>query len=227
MRNTEITPDRSKPGMTTTALPTESLDGSEKSATGRKQLKMAGNDNTIGTWNVRTLYATGKVLTHALSRYKWDIAGLAETRWTGEGETSTEEGHKIWYSGEREKHQHGEAFIVRKEITDCVIGCTAVNSRIISIRITAKPINITVIQVYAPTTSHSDDETEMFYETLEETIARTRKKDITIIIGDRNAKIGEDAYEDWAETVGKFGCGNTNNRGLRLQVIQENNMAFS
>ena len=153
---------------------------------------------------------------NALSQYKWDTVGLAETRWTGEGETSTEEGHKIWYSEEREKHQHGVAFIVRKEITDCVISCTPVNSRIISIRIAAKPINITVTQVYAPTTSHSDEETEMFYETLEETIMRTRKKDITIIIGDWNAKIGENAYEDWAGTVGKFGCGNTTDKGLRL-----------
>ena len=68
----------------------------------------------------------------------------------------------------KRKHKHGVAFIVRKETTDCVIGCTQVNSRIISIRIAAKPINITVIQVYAPTTSHSDEETEMFYETLED-----------------------------------------------------------
>ena len=89
----------------------------------------------------------------------------------------------------------------------------SVNSRIISIRIKAKPINITIIQVYAPITSHSDEETEMFYETLEETIARTWKKDITIIIGDWNAKIGEDAYKNWAGTVDKFGCGSTNDRG--------------
>ena len=104
----------------------------------------------------------------------------------------------------KRKHQHGVAFIVRKEITDCVIACTPVNSRIISIRMAEKPINIAVIQVYAPTTSHSDEETEMFYETLEETIARTRKKDITIIIGDWNAKIGKDAYEDWAGTAVKL-----------------------
>ena len=109
------------------------------------------------------------------------------------------------YSGERKKHQHGVAFVVRKEITH--IGCTSVKSRIKLIRIAVKPINITVIQVYAPTTSHSDEETEMVYETLKETIARTRKKDITIITGDWNTKIGEDAYEDWAGTVGKFACG--------------------
>ena len=151
----------------------------------------------------------------------------------------------VWYSGEREKHQHGVAFIVRKEITDCVIGCMPVNNRIISIIIASKPINITVIQVYAPTTLHSDEETEMFYETLEQTIARTRKKDVTIIIGDCNAKIGEDAYEGWAGTVSKFRCGNTNDMGLRILEFacsedltiantlyshkrsMENNMAFS
>lgn len=50
------------------------------------------NDTIIGTWNVCTLYACGKVkeLTHELDRYRWDILGLAEVRWTGCGETTAE-----------------------------------------------------------------------------------------------------------------------------------------
>ena len=65
----------------------------------------------IGTWNVRSLHACGKVqeLTHELKSYRWDILGLAEVRWTEFGETTTDEGHKIWYS----KHLYGVAFIVR------------------------------------------------------------------------------------------------------------------
>ena len=172
----------------------------------------------IGTWNVRTLYQCGKVkeLTHELQRYSWDIIGLAEVRWTGFGETSTEEGHKIWFSGDDSKHQYGVAFLVRKEIFASVISCTPISNRLISIRICARPHNVTIIQVYAPTSDHSDDNLEKFYEEIERVIKRTPRKDILIIMGDWNAKVGPDAYQQWPGTVGKFGWGETNDREMRL-----------
>ena len=64
----------------------------------RKQTtkKIRGRENiTIGTWNVRTLNATGKVkeLTYEMTRYNWHVTGLCEVRWKDFGETTTEEGH--------------------------------------------------------------------------------------------------------------------------------------
>ncbi len=93
-----------------------------------------------------------------------DIIGLSEVRWTESGETTTEEGHKIWFSGEEKKHNYGVAFIVRKESANSVISCTPISSRIISIRVSAKPHNMTIIQVYAPTSDHDDDEIEELYD---------------------------------------------------------------
>ena len=61
----------------------------------------------------------------------------------------------------------GVGFIVRIELTKAVINYSVISSRIIYIRIKASPINMTIIQVYAPTTSHSDEEIEEFYETIE------------------------------------------------------------
>ena len=57
---------------------------------------------SLATWNVRTLYQTGKIkeLTHELERYIWHIVGLCEVRWTGNGEHLTDEGHLLYYSGE-------------------------------------------------------------------------------------------------------------------------------
>ena len=46
------------------------------------------------------------VLTHEVDRYSWDVIGVAEAWWNGEGETSTEEGHNIWHSGEQEHGIH-------------------------------------------------------------------------------------------------------------------------
>ena len=213
-------PDRSGPGLPTTALSTDKHQGgSEKLATGAKtSFKLPTENVTIGTWNVRTLYQCGKVkeLEHELKRYQWDIMGLSEVRWTGFGETMTEEGHRMWFSGEESRHEHGVAFIVRKEVVGCILSCTPVNSRIISIRVSAKPKNLTIIQVYAPTTDHEDQEVEEFYERIEETIKKAPKKDIIVVLGDFNAKVGPDAYKDWDGTVGQYGTGETNDRGLRL-----------
>ena len=73
-----------------------------------------------------------------------------------------------------------------------------------------------IIQVYAPTSDHEDEEIEEFYELLDTTIAKVPKKDILIVQGDWNAKVGPDAYQNWAGTAGRFGLGETNDRGLRL-----------
>ena len=74
---------------------------------------------------------------------------LAEVKWTRSGETITDEEHKIWYCGEDSIDQYGVAFIVRKEVVDSIISCTHIKSRLMSIRIPARPHNITAIQVYA------------------------------------------------------------------------------
>ena len=166
--------------------------------------------------DVRTLNKTGKIsqLTHTLKDYNWDIIGLAETRLIGEGEMITDEGQKIWFSGEKRYHERGVGFIVRKEMVKCVLGCTP--SRVIMLRLAAKPFNITIIQVYAPTSTYSDEAVEEFYEKLDETIAKKPKKDLLIVLGDWNAMIGTDAHTDWPGTAGKYGCGVTNIRGQRL-----------
>ena len=83
-------------------------------------------------------------------------------------------------------------------------------------RISSRPKNITIVQVYAPTSDHDEQELEEFYEQVENVIKKIPKKDITIIQGDFNAKVGPDAYKDWQGTIGQYGTGETNERGLRL-----------
>ena len=98
----------------------------------------------------------------------------------------------------------------------CVLGCTPISSRLITIRVSAKPMNVTIIQVYAPTSDHEDQEVEELYEQIKNTLKKVPKKDLIIIQGDSNAKIRPDAYEVWPGTVGRYGVGETNDRGLRL-----------
>ena len=71
----------------------------------------------------------------------------------------------------------------------------------ISVRLQGKPLNITVIQVYAPTSNAEETEVERFYEDLLEV---TPKKDVLFIIGDWNAKVGS---QETPGVIGKFGLG--------------------
>ena len=76
--------------------------------------------------------------------------------------------------------------------------------------------NITIIQVYAPTSGHDDSEVDHFYQPLQETIDKTPKKDVLVVQGDWNAKVGKDAQADWGEVCGPYCNVKTNERGLRL-----------
>ena len=67
-----------------------------------------------------------------------------------------------------------------------------------------KPFNITVIQVYAPTTNAEEIEVEWFYEDLQDLLELTPKKDVLFIIGDWNAKVGS---QEIPGVTGKFGLG--------------------
>ncbi|KAK3882226.1 hypothetical protein Pcinc_013399 [Petrolisthes cinctipes] len=90
------------------------------------------------------------------------------------------------------------------------MGCQPVSSRLITIRLRAKPFNITVIQAYAPTKDYDDEYVEDFYSQMQDIINKTDNKDILIIQGDWNAKVGRDALEDWDEFIGPS-CNDTTN----------------
>ena len=74
--------------------------------------------------------------------------------------------------GEGSKHQYGVAVTERKEVVCSIISCTLISSRLISIRISARPHDIKVIQVYAPTSDHEDEEVEQFCEQLDSITAK-------------------------------------------------------
>ena len=110
--------NRSPPGSTRTAPSAVLQEGVFKYATGASSKIRGRDDITIGTWNTRTLRAAGKLqeLTHEMDRYRWNILGLYEMRWKNFGETTTEEGHKVFFSGKEDKHEHGVGFLVHKYI---------------------------------------------------------------------------------------------------------------
>ena len=95
--------------------------------------------------------------------------------------------------------------MVNKTVRNAVLGYTLRNDRMISVRFTGKPFNITVIQVYAPTSNAEKAEVEWFYEDLQDLLELTlKKKDVLFIKGDWNAKVGS---RETPGVTGKFGLG--------------------
>ena len=107
----------------------------------------------IGTWNVRSMNQ-GKleVIKQEMSRVNIDILGISELNWTGMGEFNSDD-HYIYYCGQESLRRNGVAIIVNKRVRNAVLGCNLKSNRMISVHFQGKPFNITVIQVYAPTSN--------------------------------------------------------------------------
>ena len=82
------------------------------------------------------------------------------------------------------------AIMVNKRVRNAVLGCNLKSDRMISVCFQGKSFNITVIQVYVPTSNTEEAEVELFYEDLQDLLELTLKKDVLFIIGDWNAKVG-------------------------------------
>ena len=95
----------------------------------------------------------------------------------------------------------------------------------ISVRFQGKSSNITVIQVYTPTTNAKKAEVEMLYEDQQDLIELTPQKGVLFIIGDWNAKVGS---QETPGVTGKFGLGAQNEAGQRLiEFCQENTLVIA
>ena len=95
----------------------------------------------------------------------------------------------------------------------------------ISVHFQGKPFNITVIQIYAPSSNAEEAEVERFYKDLQDLLELTPKKDVLFIIGDWNAKVGS---QETPGVTGKFGLGMQNEAGQRpIEFCQENTLVIA
>ena len=98
------------------------------------------------------------------------------------------DGHFIYYCGQESLRRNGVDLIVNKSIWNAALVCNLKNVRMISVRFQGKPVSITVIQVYVPTSNAEEAEVEWFYEDLQDFLELTPPKDVLFVIGDWNAK---------------------------------------
>ena len=102
-----------------------------------------------------------------IARVNVDILGISELKWTEMGKFNSDD-HYIYYCGQESLRRNGVAMIVNKRVRNAVVGCNLKNDRMIFVRFQGKPFNITIIQVYAPTSNAEEAEVEWFYEDLQD-----------------------------------------------------------
>ena len=172
--------------------------------------------SNVGTWNVRSINQ-GKleVVKQEMERVKIDVLGMSKLKWTGMSEFNSDD-HYIHYFKQESLRRNGVAIMVNKS-PKC---STWMQSQKISVHFRSKPFNITVIQVYAPTSNSEEAEVEWFYEDLQDLLELTPKKDVLFIKGDWNAKVGS---QETPGVTGKFGLRVQNEAGQGLiEFYQEN-----
>ena len=82
------------------------------------------------------------------------------------GESNSDD-HYMYYCRQESLRRNGVAIMVNKSVHNAVFGCNLKNDRMMSVRFQGKPFNITVIQVYVPSTNAKEAEVEQFYEDLQ------------------------------------------------------------
>ena len=157
---------------------------------------------------------TGKLenIKEEMKKTSTNIMGLGEVRWTGEGDFNSD-GYRIIYSGGAKK-ENGVAIMVEEKVVKSVEKVRHEGDRLIMVRLKAIPVNMVIIQLYMPTSGHTEEEIEDMYQRLEDLIQEeTKGTDFVVIMGDWNAVVGEGTE---GKEVGDYGLGKRNARGQRL-----------
>ncbi|KAI5735070.1 hypothetical protein M8J77_013749 [Diaphorina citri] len=192
----------------------------------------AGNNNNykIATWNVQGLNGLGKIenVMNEMKNMQIDVLGISETFLQGTGDFFTNlpsgEKYRTIYSG-GDVSRKGTAFIINQKFHNRINNIILKSERIIAMKIQAKPVDIFIIQCYAPNLESDEEEKEAFYDDLRKTIEKKKFQEILILMGDFNAKIGNQKVND---IVGPYGLGTQNEAGeLLINFCHENSLFVS
>ena len=144
-----------------------------------------------------------EVVKREMARVNINNLRISELKWTGMGEFNSDD-HYVYYCGQEFFRRNGVFIIVNKRVWNTVLGYNLKNDKRISVHFQGKPFDITVIQVYALTRNAEEAEVEWFYEDLQDLLELTPQKDVLLITGGWNAKVGG---QEIPGVAGKFGLG--------------------
>lgn len=171
----------------------------------------------IATYNTRTLSSPHKVqeLEEELSHIKWDILGISEHKRRGEEQLTLQTGHVFYHKGGQDINEGGVGFLIHKRHVQNIVEIEGISPRVLCLILRLNDrYNLKIIQVYAPTSTCSDEEIDAFYDDVDSALSR-RSSHYTLLMGDFNAKLGL-RNDDTEASMGPYGFGVRNERGQRL-----------
>ena len=138
------------------------------------------------------------------------------------GEFNSDDHYIYYYCGQDPLEGTGLAL---QRVQNAVFGCNLKNDRMISICFQGKPFNITVIQVYAPTTNAEEAQVEWFYDDLQDLLELIPQQAVLFIIRDWNAEVES---QEIPRVTGKFGLEVQNETGQMLtELCKENTLVVT
>ena len=171
----------------------------------------------FATWNVQTLNdcAKGIKLAKEMDRYKIDVLGVAECRYTGSDRTIIEDKHVVYSRRDNGRHYQGVALFCSPFAAKCLISYEPINERLLVARFKSRSAKLSIVMCYAPTEVAEARVKDAFYYQLESVLDSVATSDTIILMGDLNAKVGNYNLGD-GRVVGNHGLGIRNDNGTRF-----------
>lgn len=181
----------------------------------------------IATYNTRTLSSDEKMLEleEELKQIHWDVLGMSEIRKRGEQQSLLKSGNMYYHRCSENSSVGGVGLLIHKRHVQNLVQISSVSPRVcFAILKLNQRYNIKIIQAYAPTSQHTDEDVENFYDEVTQAMS-TFPTYFTVLAGDFNAKLGKKQTEE-ETSLGCHGIGERNERGhLLLQFLLHHQLA--
>ena len=182
------------------------------------------NISRFGCWNVRTMNGREQELVEKMKRCRLEVLGVSEAKVRGNGVRMIGDTTCVYSGVQGGRAKAGVVILLSERFGRYLKEWRCVDERILWIRLKVEGVWVSLVQVYAPTDDSSVASKDEFFLRLQKAVGRVARGDLLIVMGDMNARVGDDTGI-WGEVLGRHGEEVCNENGRRLlQFSSEHNL---